>query len=88
MYCLYSYKLKSYNTLDHLPRYLNKPTVDFKAANGEKNHETESNVILNYAFQQPLLKGFALQYIRIDYNVKHGNDFGEDRLFVNYTKKF
>ncbi|WP_171249971.1 hypothetical protein, partial [Acinetobacter baumannii] len=54
----------------------------------EKNHETESNVILNYAFQQPLLKGFALQYIRIDYNVKHGNDFGEDRLFVNYTKKF
>ncbi|MDP7917761.1 hypothetical protein QWI99_04495, partial [Acinetobacter baumannii] len=23
-----------------------------------------------------------------DYNVKHGNDFGEDRLFVNYTKKF
>ena len=29
---------------------------DFKAANGEKNHETESNVILNYAFQQPLLK--------------------------------
>ncbi|WP_143242816.1 OprD family outer membrane porin, partial [Acinetobacter baumannii] len=61
---------------------------DFKAANGEKNQETESNVILNYAFQQPLLKGFALQYIRIDYSVKHGNDFGEDRLFVNYTKKF
>ncbi|MFX5835782.1 hypothetical protein ABTE43_17950, partial [Acinetobacter baumannii] len=29
-----------------------------------------------------------LQYIRIDYNVKHGNDFGEDRFFVNYTKKF
>ena len=51
-----------------------------------KNHETESNVILNYAFQQPFLKGVALQYIRIDYNVKHGNDFGEDRLFVNYTK--
>ena len=61
---------------------------DFKAANGDKNHETESNIIVNYAFQQPYLKGFALQYIRIDYDVKHGNDFGEDRLFVNYTKKF
>ncbi|WP_228129833.1 OprD family outer membrane porin [Acinetobacter sp. NIPH 2100] len=61
---------------------------DFKAANGEKNHESESNIILNYAFQQPSLKGFSLQYIRIDYNVKHGNDFGEDRLFVNYSKKF
>ena len=60
--------------------------MTLKAANGEKNHETESNVILNYAFQQPLLKAFALQYIRIDYNVKHDNDFGEDRLFVNYTK--
>ena len=35
-----------------------------------------------------IVKGFALQYIRIDYNVKHGNDFGEDRLFVNYTKSF
>ncbi|MFH3651941.1 hypothetical protein WAH63_22810, partial [Acinetobacter baumannii] len=23
-----------------------------------------------------------------DYNVKHGNDFGEDRLFVNCTKEF
>ena len=61
---------------------------DFKAVNGAKNHETESNIIVNYAFQQPYLKGFALQYIRIDYDVKHGNDFGEDRLFVNYSKKF
>ncbi|KYQ85034.1 benzoate transporter [Acinetobacter sp. NRRL B-65365] len=61
---------------------------DFKTANGEKNHETESNVILNYAFQQPSLKGFALQYLRIDYDVKHGNDFSENRFFVNYTKRF
>lgn len=61
---------------------------DFKTANGEKNHETESNVLINYAFQQPYLKGFAIQYLRVDYKVKHGNDFGEDRLFVNYTKRF
>jgi hypothetical protein len=62
--------------------------MTLKQQMAKKNHETESNVILNYTFQQPFLKGFALQYIRIDYNVKHGNDFGEDRLFVNYTKKF
>lgn len=61
---------------------------DFKTATGEKNKESESNLIFNYTFQQPYLKGFALQYIRIDYNVDHGNDFGEDRLFVNYSKKF
>lgn len=61
---------------------------DFKTATGEKNKESESNLIFNYTFQQSYLKGFALQYIRIDYNVDHGNDFGEDRLFVNYSKKF
>lgn len=60
----------------------------FKTSAGEKNRESESNLILNYAFQQPYLKGLALQYIRIDYKVKHGNDFGEDRLFVNYSKTF
>jgi len=60
----------------------------FKTSKGEQNKESEANLILNYAFQQPYLKGLALQYIRIDYNVKHGNDFDEDRLFVNYTKKF
>jgi hypothetical protein len=61
---------------------------DFKTATGEKNKESESNLIFNYAFQATYLKGLALQYIRIDYNIDHGNDFGEDRLFVNYTKKF
>lgn len=61
---------------------------DFKTATGEKNKESESNLIFNYAFQPTYLKGLALQYIRIDYNIDHGNDFGEDRLFVNYTKKF
>ena len=61
---------------------------DFKAADGRKNNESESDIILNYAFQQPFLKGVALQYIRIDYDVKHGTDFGEDRFFVNYTKRF
>ncbi|MDQ9027852.1 OprD family outer membrane porin [Acinetobacter nosocomialis] len=84
---MYGYDFKDYVPgLNAMVKYVYGH--DFKAANGEKNHETESNVILNYAFQQPFLKGLALQYIRIDYNVKHGNDFGEDRLFVNYTKKF
>lgn len=83
---MYGYDFKDYVPgLNAMVKYVYGH--DFKAANGEKNHETESNVILNYAFQQPFLKGVALQYIRIDYNVKHGNDFGEDRLFVNYTKK-
>ncbi|KKW82304.1 benzoate transporter [Acinetobacter sp. AG1] len=61
---------------------------NFETSDGKKNHESESNIILNYNFQQPYLKGLALQYIRIDYDVKHGNNFGEDRLFVNYTHKF
>lgn len=60
----------------------------FKAANGSKNMESESDIIVNYAFQQPYLKGLSLQYIRIDYGIKTGNDFGEDRFFINYCKKF
>lgn len=84
---MYGYDFKDYVPgLNAMVKYVYGH--DFKAANGEKNHESESNLILNYAFQQPYLKGVSLQYIRIDYNVKHGNDFGEDRLFVNYSKKF
>ncbi len=84
---MYGYDFKNYVPgLNAMVKYVYGH--DFKAANGQKNHETESNLILNYAFQQPYLKGFALQYIRIDYDVKHGNDFGEDRLFVNYSKRF
>lgn len=84
---MYGYDFKDYVLgLNALVKYVYGH--DFKTANGEKNHETESNVILNYAFQQPSLKGFALQYLRIDYDVKHGNDFSENRFFVNYTKRF
>lgn len=61
---------------------------DFKSATGADNRETEANYVLNYALQQPYLKGISLQYIHIDYDVKYGNDFAEDRIFVNYMKKF
>ena len=84
---MYGYDFKDYVPgLNALVKYVYGH--DFKTVNGEKNHETESNVILNYALQQPSLKGFALQYLRIDYDVKHGNDFSENRFFVNYTKRF
>lgn len=61
---------------------------NFKSATGADNRETEANYVLNYALQQPYLKGIGLQYIHIDYDVKYGNDFAEDRIFVNYMKKF
>lgn len=61
---------------------------NFKTTDDVKNNESESNIIVNYSFQQPELKGLALQYIWIDYDVKHGTDFSENRIFVNYTKKF
>lgn len=61
---------------------------DFKSSTREDNQETEANYVLNYAFQQPYLKGLGFQYIHIDYNVKYGNDFTEDRIFMNYMKKF
>lgn len=55
---------------------------------GQDNTESEWNWIVNYNFQQPMLKGLGLQYLFIKYDVDQGNDFDESRFFVNYTKKF
>lgn len=54
----------------------------------ETNSENELNLALNYNFQQPALKDFSISYLFADYNVKYGNDFKENRLFLNYVKKF
>jgi len=32
--------------------------------------------------------GLGLKLFRFDFDLMHGNEFGEDRLFVNYTHKF
>lgn len=61
---------------------------DFKTADGRENKESETNLIGSYSFQQPYLKGLSLQYLLLDYNVKHGTDFTENRFFINYSKKF
>lgn len=84
---IYSYDFKDYipglnSTLKYVYGH------DFSTADGRKNKESEANFIGSYAFQQPYLKGLALQYLLIDYNVKHGTDFTENRFFVNYSKKF
>lgn len=61
----------------------------FKDTKGRNNKETEAIVILNYAFQQPYLKGVSVQAVNINYDNKHGNnDFTENRIFVNYQKAF
>lgn len=60
----------------------------FRSLAGKKNNESESNLILNYDFQSASLKGFGMQYIRVDYQAKYGDDFAEDRFFVNYKKRF
>jgi hypothetical protein len=81
-----------YDFKDHIPGFNAMAKYvygnDFRAQNGKLNRESESDLIFNYAFQQPYLRGLALQYIRIDYNIRYGNSFGENRFFVNYTKKF
>lgn len=61
---------------------------DFKTASGQKNKEHETNIILNYAFQNPALKGVTFQWLFIPYRTKYGTDFDENRIFLSYTKKF
>lgn len=81
-----------YDFKNHIPGFntLLKYTYghNFKAKDGSKNNESESNMILNYDFQQPALKGFGMQLILIDYQVKHGNDLSESRVLANYKKSF
>ena len=62
--------------------------TDIKMANGQENKETELDLILSYNVQYPMLKGVGVQYMFVDYNVDHGNDFQENRAFLTYTKKF
>lgn len=84
---IYGYDFKNYVPgLNGIVKYVHGE--DFKTADGRANSEQEANLILNYAIQNPRFKGLGLQYIFIDYDIKHGNDFTENRFFVNYSKKF
>ena len=84
---VYAYNFKDYVPgLNTVVKYAYGDS--FKTADGKKNNESEWNLIGNYSFQQPMLKGVGLQYIFIKYDVKHGNDFNENRAFLTYTKKF
>ena len=82
----------AYNFKDYVPGL--NTTVKYsygdhiKMANGQENKESEFNFIGNYSFQQESLKGVGLQYLFSKYDVDHGNDFTENRVFLTYTKKF
>lgn len=83
---LYGYNFKDYVPgLTSLVRYASGD--NFKTG-GLDNKESELDVGLSYSFQNPTLKGLGLQYLYVDYDVDHGNDFVEQRAFVTYTKKF
>lgn len=61
---------------------------DIKMANGQENKESEFNLFTSYTFQQPMLKGFSIQHLFAKYDQDHGNDFVENRFFINYQRKF
>ena len=84
---VYAYNFKDYVPgLNVITKYSYGENI--KMANEQENTESELNVIGNYNFQQDYLKGVGLQYLFAKYDVKHGNDFDENRFFVTYTKKF
>ncbi|MHA3103046.1 OprD family outer membrane porin [Acinetobacter sp. ANC 3791] len=60
----------------------------FKTTDNRKNNEQESNVILNYNFQQKALQGLSIQYLYAPYRIHYGTDFDENRIFLTYVKKF
>ncbi len=84
---LYGYDFKNYVPgLNAMVKYVHG--YDFKDNQGRKNNESETNFILSYDFQNPKLKGLSFQWLYINYDVKTGNDFQENRILTTYTKKF
>lgn len=84
---VYAYDFKDYVPgLNTIVKYSYGDNIPL--AKGGENTESEWNVIANYNFQQPMLKGWGLQYLYIKYDIDQGTDFDENRFFVNYTKKF
>lgn len=61
---------------------------DIKMANGNINKESEFNLFTSYHFQQKMLKGLSIQHLFAKYDQDHGNDFTENRFFINYQYKF
>ena len=87
IHLMYGYDFKDYVPglnvmLKHVYGY------DFKTVLGQRNKEQETNLIVNYAFQNPALKGVAFQWLYIPYKIRYGNDFNENRVFLSYSKKF
>lgn len=61
---------------------------DFLGTPADRGHETETNYVLNYQVQNPVLKGLGFQWVFIDYRAKYANDMQENRIFTTYSLKF
>lgn len=90
VHAIYSYDFKDYVPgLKTILAY--SYGKDFKTGNVD-NKEQEADLVVNYDFQQPKLKGLGLQWIFIDYNIDSETatikDFQENRFFVNYKRRF
>lgn len=85
---IYGYNFKNYLPgLTAVTKYSHGYDID-RGDGLDKNSENELNLALSYNFQTPLLKDISISYLLADYNVEYGNDFTENRLFLNYVKKF
>lgn len=84
---IYGYDFKNYiQGLNATFKYARGNKI--KLADGLENSESEYNLLATYQIQNPKLKGLSLQYLLTKYDQKYGNDFLENRFFVNYQIKF
>lgn len=59
----------------------------FKTGNID-NTETEQDIVLNYNFVQPKLKGLGIQMLYINYDTDIGKSYDEIRVTTRYQRKF
>lgn len=61
---------------------------NIRTANGNDGVEKELDLILNYEFLQPKMKGFGLSWLIADYKNSTSKDYIENRLAATYTYNF
>lgn len=81
----YDFKETPLNGLKSILRYYDGGHI--KTSTGHNGTEKELDLILNYDFQQPKLKGFGASWLIADYKNSVAKDYVENRvsLYYNYT---
>lgn len=87
IHAIYGYDFKDYvSGLKTMVKF--SKGNDIKTSTGVINSESELDILTSYQVQNKSFEGLSFQHLIAKYEQKHGNDFLENRFFINYQIKF